>query len=155
MTLTKSEMIRPFITGAIVLGIAGYFFYICLEGLNRPYVENGWVQTQGTVLSKDLKLTGDKNLKRVQEGFEQLINYEYKVGDLTFQSNSVSPFLTVNVSDFPEGKVIDVFYNPDKPNESVLIRQETEKAYLYAMMVFCVALAGVVVFNLINFVKNN
>ncbi|MBZ0165781.1 MAG: hypothetical protein K8I00_03170, partial [Candidatus Omnitrophica bacterium] len=71
--------IRPLVSGAIVLAVAGYFLTICLQGLNQEYVEHGWQITSGKILDPEIKLSGKKNLDRLQEGYEQTINYEYTV----------------------------------------------------------------------------
>lgn len=83
----------------------------------------------------------------------QTINYEYKVNDVPYKSNSVSKETFVLVGNFPEGKVVDVFFNPTDVTDSVLVRSIVQKQYLYAMMGFCMIVVLVTLTFLIKDIK--
>ncbi len=146
--------LRPLISGAVVLSVCAYFIVICAGGVEKDYVEHHWLSTTGTILDPDMKLTGKKNVDRVNEGYEQTINYEYTVDGRRLESNSVSPELFVNKDEFPEGKTVEVWYNPENIGESVLIRRKTQKQYLWGMIIFCGGVAVFTIFNVIRDIKN-
>lgn len=147
--------ISSMITAIVVLAGSLYFIKICVDGLNQGFVEEGWKTTQGVVLNPDITLEGRLNLERVKDGLEQTINYEYTIDDVDYQSNSVSREIFVDQSDYPEGKVITVYYNPDNKEDSILVRTPVQAHYLYAMIVFSLIVIGVVVFSLIRDFKNS
>lgn len=150
----KSIPVRPFISGAIVIAFCSYFIVICVSGLDKEYVEHGWQQATGTVLDPEKKLSGKKNTDRLNEGYEQTINYAYAIEDRRLESNSVSPELFVNKEEYPEGKIVDVWYNPENISESVLVRRKTQKQYLWGFILFCSGVVVFTIFNVIRDVKN-
>ena len=83
----------------------------------------------------------------------QIINYEYKVNGVPYKSNSVSKEAFVLVENFPEGKGVDVFFNPTDVTDSVLVRSKVQKQYLYAMMAFCIIVVLVTLTFLIKDIK--
>ena len=147
--------VSSIITAIVVLAGSLYFIKICVDGLNQGYVEEGWKTTQGIVIDPDLVLEGRLNKERVKDGLEQTINYEYSIDEITYQSNSVSREIFVDQSDFPQGKTITVYYNPANKEDSILVRTPVQAHYLYAMIVFCLIVIGVVVFSLIRDFRNS
>ena len=139
-------MIRTLITAAISLSVTIYFIVICVSGLSREYVEDGWKVAGGTILSQDIALAGPKNIHRKNGRIEQTINYEFTIGGKIVRSNSVSPEIFVNPQDYPEGKVIDIYYNPNDRTESVLIRTKVPKQYLYGFIAACVFVIFVILY---------
>jgi len=131
-------IVRTLIVGLIVISTLIYFISICWNGLSRTYVEDGWKITQGTILSPDKKLLDKRSTDRANEGVEQTISYEYTVNSDRYESNSVSKETFVKVDSYPEGKIVDVFYNPKDSSDSVLIRSNVQTQYLYGMISFCV-----------------
>lgn len=154
MTKKKIRLITRTLTVAvIVLGAVVYFITICWNGLGRTYVEEGWKVATGTILNPDLTLSGKKNIERKEQGIEQTINYEYHIDGKSYHSNSVSKELFVLAQHYPEGKTVNVYYNPADPMDVVLIRAKVQKQYLYAMMVFCMFVAFTTVVFLIKDIK--
>jgi len=146
-------IIRSIVIALIVLSVIAYFLIICWKGLGGTYIEDGWQVTRGTILSSDVELSGRKNIERKNQGLMQTINYEYKVNDVPYKSNSVSKETFVLVGNFPEGKVVDVFFNPTDVTDSVLVRSIVQKQYLYAMMGFCMIVVLVTLTFLIKDIK--
>jgi hypothetical protein len=142
--------IRSLIIGLVVIGISLYFIKICLGGLNNEYVETQWKTTQGTILNPNIKLDGKKNIERTTQGYEQTINYQYEVDGIKHQSNSVSREIFVLVKDFPEGKIVNVYYNPKDVTDSILIRKEIQKQYLYGLIGFCIFVIFIMVYLIVK-----
>lgn len=91
-----------------------------------------WSSVEGMVSSREVKREWDKNSGSPVTRYHFNINYNYKVkdqtyvgtryqfhGDPIFKSQTVAEKL---VSDYPVGKSIKVYYNPNNPQQSVLIR---------------------------------
>ena len=144
----KRIPIRSLIVAVIVLSAAVYFIKICFDGLSGNFVEDGWGVTSGTILDPNLTLAGKKNIERKNQGFEQTINYEYTIDGVKYESNSVSREIYLNQADFPQGKVVDVYYNPTNPAETVLVRTKVQKLYLYGIMGFSLVIIFVTFYSL-------
>jgi len=144
----KRIPIRSLIVAVIVLSAAVYFIKICFDGLSGNFVEDGWGVASGTILDPDLTLTGKKNIERKNQGFEQTINYEYTIDGVKYESNSVSREIYLNQADFPRGKVVDVYYNPTNPTETILVRTKVQKHYLYGIMGFSLVIIFVTFYSL-------
>jgi len=139
MTKKKtSAMIRTLLTALISLGVTIYFIVICFNGLSRQFIEDGWSVTHGTILSQDIALTSKNDFQRKNQGIEQVLNYEYEIEGEKYRSNSVSREVMVRLNDYPEGKVVDVYYNPKRVYDSVLVRTGVQKHFLYGTIVACV-----------------
>src|SRR3989338_4072152 len=150
MAKHKIFSLRSLVTPAIVLGMTGYFLVICVEGLRHTYVEEGWLTAPGIILGKDVELTGKDNIRRKAEALEQAINYEYTVAGVSYRSNSVSPNVTVDAGEYPEGKQVTVYYNPADAAQTVLARSEVPKQYLYAVIAFCALIIAVVFYYVLR-----
>jgi len=148
MAKNKTFNVGSLIFPAIVLGITVYFLVACINGLDQTYVEEGWQEAPGVILAQDMELPGKDNARRKAEGVEQMINYEYTVGGVSYRSNSVSPNVTVDPTDYPQGKAVTVYYNPADVNRSVLARTEVAKLSLYVMILLCGCIIGVIVYYL-------
>jgi len=142
------------VIACIVFSGALYFITACWSGLSRDFVEEGWKVAHGTILNPDIAIEGKKNINRKNEGIEQTINYEYNVDGTSYKSNSVSRELFVNKENYPEGKIVDVYYNSRDVTDSVLVRTPVQKQYLYAMIGFCIIVIGVIILSLIRDFKN-
>jgi len=123
---------------------------ISFKARSGTYIEDAWKVTQGTILSPELKLQGKKNLERKTQGLEQTINYEYVINGVTYRSNSVSKESFVDPENFPEGKVVEVYYNPADATDTVLVRSGLQKQFLYVVIGFCLLIIGVVFYYLIR-----
>jgi len=150
----KRIPIRSLIIAVIVLSVTVYFIKICVESLNQKFVEQGWEVTSGTVLNPDVTLKDKKSIARKNQGIEQTINYEYTISGARYESNSVAREAFVNAEDYPEGKIVDVYYNPKDLTETILIRTEVQVQYLYGMIVSCIVVIFIIIFFLIRDFKN-
>ena len=148
MVKSRKLNIGPLIFPAMVLAATVYFLVACIRGLDQRYVEESWLAAPGIILDQDLQLPGKDNARRKADGFEQMINYEYTVANMSYRSNSVSPNVTVDPRDYPQGAAVTVYYNPADVTKSVLARTEVAKHNLYAMIVLCVLIIAVFVYYL-------
>ena len=138
-----------------MLSVCSYFIKICWDGMKQDYLEDGWKQVNAVVLDQDIDLKGKKNEDRTRDGLEQTLNYEYRLDDILYQSNSVSPELFINKEDYAKGQSITVYYNPNNREDSVVIRTPVKKQYLIAFIVFCLIVIAVVFISLVRDFKNS
>ena len=146
--------ITSLITAVVMVTISGYILIGSVKSLDRNYIEDDWKITKGVILSPNLKLEGKKNIERSTQGFVQTINYEYEINGRTYQSNSASKESYVLPDQFPEGKVVDVYYNPTDVTDTVLVRSAIQKHYIYVVIAFCALIIGVIFFCLIKDFRN-
>lgn len=146
-------MLRPLITAAISLGVLIYFIVICVGGLEHNYVESSWKMAPAIVLDPDIALFGKENRQRKNEGIEQVLNYEYTIAGTKYRSNSVAREAFVDVNKYPEGKIIDIYYNPKDLSDSVIVRTSVPQHYLYGFIGSCVFVIFVILYYLIRDLK--
>jgi len=154
MTKTNMrEIIRTLIIALISLSVVIYFIIICVNGLEREYIEDGWIATPGTILSQDIELKGKENIQRKTRGIEQVLNYKYEVAGRTYRSNSVAREVYVPLEKYPEGRVVDIYYNPKRPYDSVLVRTKVPKLSLYGMIGACSLIICVILYFCVRDLK--
>ena len=103
--------------GLFIIGLSIYLVY-------RAIFTKRFHKTEGVVISSDIKIEYGTD----EAGFEPLIHYEYSVRGKKFQNSkySISPNMSKRkveriVAAYKPGSQIDVFYNPNKPNDSVIL----------------------------------
>lgn len=116
-----------------VLGAAGYCAFIGAQLIIRLRAARNWPSVNGKIIKSEI--TGGFDERQESSGFKFTymykpdIRYEYFVIGQRFEGNSVS-WKTLSASgksvlknptlEFPVGRQVEVFYNPQKPNESML-----------------------------------
>jgi len=109
---------------------------ICFWGYNiikNAKASLSWPTTEGKIIKSDVKsewiTTGTGSSRRRQISYFADISYEYSVEGQKYISKKVShgQYGSSNsdraqqIADrYPEGKIIQVYYNPDQPNKAVL-----------------------------------
>ena len=146
-------MIRSLVTAAISLSVAVYFIVICVNSLGQEFVESGWKPARATVLSPEAILKDKKSVQRKNEGVEQVLNYEYQIAGVKYRSNSVAREAFVDLTKYPEGKIMDVYYNPKDLTDSVLVRTSVSRHYLYGFIGSCVLAIFVILYYLVRDLK--
>lgn len=114
---------RVIALAAIVFAL--HFGYGFAEPIVRSvwaaHTSQHWPQTQGSVVHVSIE-KGHKGRPY------ELVEYAYVVGGKTYQSNGIS-FMSLDsdavspqdlATRYPIGKAVNVFYNPDAPQEAVL-----------------------------------
>ena len=123
------------VTISIAILVVISFIIIILYTKKESELKNdsaGWLTTESTVVSSQLRRKWDKNSgsPAVRYWFE--IGYRYEVkgqtytgnryrfhGDPVFKNKSAAETL---LADYPPGKKILIYYKPDNPQESVVLR---------------------------------
>lgn len=146
-------MIRSLITAAISLSVAIYFIVICLGSLGQEFAEVGWIATRATVLSTEVTLKNKKSIQRKNEGIEQTLNYEYTIAETKYRSNSIAREAFIDLSKYPEGKIIDIYYNPKDLSDSIIVRTSVPQHYLYGFIASCVFVIFVIFYYLVRDLK--
>ena len=113
-----------------------------------------WPSTPGEIISSSISRESSGTIDSPNRTFRANIRYRYKVGSRTLTNNRICVGGQLQVSlkgkaenycrDYPIGEIVDVFYNPDKPRDSVLeTREETSWFYLLAGAVLAIVGFGI------------
>lgn len=103
-------------------------YHANLDELSRD--SNDWPSVPGLVTRSGLESHRNHVGARKRTEFDVDVSYEYVVGDTVYR-NDVVRFdqgeLSTNrkellVSSYPVGRRVEVFYDPDEPDQSVLVR---------------------------------
>jgi len=101
------------------LGFLGFAVYLVYRGT----ITRRFQKTEGKVISSELKRNYDDD----GVSYEPLVHYEYSVEGKAYQNSvySTAPIDRLKkvqriLSYYEPGKIITVFYNPGKPEDSVL-----------------------------------
>jgi hypothetical protein len=120
-----------FIFAFFLGGIAAIFFGI--RNRKKATESLNWPETKGTVTESAVKKDYDTDA----EGFTTTtyvpeINYQYEVNNVTFTNQRISFGGTTSyssqkkaeqaLSQYPLNATVPVFYNPDNPDDSVLVK---------------------------------
>ncbi len=108
----------------------------------------GWPHTEGEITRSNISME-DSNTSwdNPQKTFKANIQYRYKVGRGRYTNNKICIGGQLQLSlrgksenycsQYPVGKAVPVYYNPDNPAEAVLERrEETSGLYLLIGLVF-------------------
>jgi hypothetical protein len=127
---------------AIVGNKQGIFFFISLYSLLllgysaiNQYKTAHWPSTEGILLNAGVKKWGFTEWKKSNQEYTASALYVYKVGEKEYQGTRMSPWVIIashNVKFILEKQLssiqnnedgtITVFYNPNKPQKSYLIK---------------------------------
>jgi hypothetical protein len=104
------------------MGIGAVLSWISYQNLTTAKSSDKWIQSQFVVSKVDYKRTSrDRRTSNAP-----VVTYRYEVNGKSFQSD-VRSFGYESTADeifrdYPEGKVVKVYYNPDNPAEATLIK---------------------------------
>ena len=107
-----------------------------LRNLRNASASSKWPSVRGQMTKVDL--WGMRNVGGEQIPVEKIsVKYEYRLKDKRYTGTQISfftlvyPATVVFAKDHPESAEVPVFYNPDKPEESVLVvgKNKGNKAY--------------------------
>jgi hypothetical protein len=114
-------MIVLFVCVAVLLAVI--FGAIKLVQTSKNKQAAHWAAVEGRVVSAQVFRNNDLD---GQPQDEPLITYEYVVAKQTFRSTRVkfgfTPKTKPTMAKYPSGSIVQVFYDPSKPAESVLER---------------------------------
>ena len=115
----------------LVFGMLGMIFVvITLFNRRKAQKAQGWLVSSGTVTATDIRqhTSIDDDGSAGSTYFEPVVEYTYQVGEQTYTSRRIafganqfdSGTARKKVDQYPQGKSIEVRYNPEKPEEAVL-----------------------------------
>jgi hypothetical protein len=134
--LEKSIKIIPGLAaiGGITPGVVAIVLFFQIGELNKQinfYSSSlKWNNTQARILESNIVETPIKNNKRTSIGYNNVVKYIYSVNGTEYTSDIISldysPFFSYNDAAklhnyFSNNKVINIKYNPLKPNQSYII----------------------------------
>jgi hypothetical protein len=129
MSTKQSSPVMGIIIAAIMI-VGGWFAY---QHLTKPMADeaeasNSWPKTEGVIIHSSIEKNRSSKGKAT---YSADIRYEFYVNDTLFEGSRVS-FGNVSTSDsedakkklrkYPLQKKVDVYYDPEFPGESVLIK---------------------------------
>ncbi|NPA53767.1 MAG: DUF3592 domain-containing protein [Aquificae bacterium] len=122
-------------------------FWVAVIGLITLYLLYRLVRiffykkTTGTIVKSQVKKVENQI---AYEAYYPLVEYEYEVNGKKYRSNRIfltnleSDYNTIKkiVDKFPEGKKIDIYYNPFKPEDSLLKRNYHTGMFIQTLVFF-------------------
>jgi hypothetical protein len=125
----------PFGFWVFVIGIITFYL---LYRLVRIFF---YRKTTGTIVKSQVKKVENQIS---YEAYYPLVEYEYQVNGKTYRSNRIfltnleSDYNTIKkiVDKYPEGKKIDIYYNPFKPEDSLLKRNYHTGMFIQTLVFF-------------------
>lgn len=113
---------------ALILGFGGVIFY----NQKKKQAAASWVQTQGTVISSTIATERDRDSDgHVTTYYNPEVNYAYTVGGVEHRGHRIkfgftrtqfSAQAAKTTEKYPQGAAVTVYYDPAKPQDSVLDR---------------------------------
>jgi len=120
------------IAGSLLFVCGGLFFMVYgYTAYQQGLASENWSKAKGTVIKSEVakrtRTTGTGTNRRTTVEHIPQVAYAYKVSGQSYQSSRIT-FGAINKLDasetvhrFSKGKSIDVFYDPQKPDEAVLM----------------------------------
>jgi len=140
-------------------------------GLSKLSSSRNWPATEGKVMSSSVEEMRQTNQMLINEGasnFEYKVNvqYEYSVDGQSYVGNVVSAGLPSIfdskadadnlVAEYSAGKKIEVFYEPDRPQNAALITAKSIPVVGIAiMLLMIIAIAGGIIYLLKSGILND
>lgn len=122
--------------GLIAFGIGGVgIFLIILYFRNKQKAKASetWPRTKGRINFTDVRVDEYEDEDSSKIRYIPVVRYEYHVGGENYESKRISfgsePSFVIRkkalqfLEVYPEGQEVDVFYNPEKPKEAVLVQK--------------------------------
>lgn len=141
----------PFLAGSAFAIFGIYLFGRAVRDYGKARASQEWPATKGRLT--DVRLWGTRNIDGEIKDTEKLIvEYEYQVNGLKYTGRAAAFYTlvypaTVEFADsHPANSDVQVYYNPEKPDECVLIPgHKKDKPYSELILAALASVAGVVV----------
>ncbi len=139
--------------GIVLGGIGIVLIVLYFRNKSKSEASKGWPSVSGQVLDRGVKIDTDYDDDGVSTTtYLPQITYEYQVNGMSYQSHrfafgSTPGFGNRNKAEaflapYAQGRAVKVFYNPEKPDESVLSQQmRSMTAGLVVGIIFVVAMS--------------
>ncbi|RLE23705.1 MAG: hypothetical protein DRJ08_02130 [Acidobacteria bacterium] len=140
--------------GALIFGGLGIFLlFSSIQNLKMVHASKSWPHVQGAVVSSNvvrvLKSTDKKGKRHYSYKGDVRYNYrvegqEYLSGRISFgdYSTNTPAHAQEVVAEYPVGKKVQVYFDPDAPMHSVLERKAGFTSFLYVGLGLLFALGG-------------
>lgn len=127
----------------VVAGIAGLYFGV--KAISKAKESLDWPAVKGKIISSSVERSTRRESTRRSKGrsrtriyYHANISYEYSVDGKDYEGSQVrfggtssqnSGRVNSIVKEFPAGKEISVYYEPENPSESILIKGVNPRLY--------------------------
>ncbi len=141
-------------SGFVFLGIFSalgiFLFSQANENMARAAASESWQPTDGKILDSGFTVRG---IQRRKQAATITVRYEYKIGDSAYsgstfsfeKQDSYSPNVAeAKLKPYPPGATCTVYYDPESPSESVLIKGVQSSNTFYFWMGLASILCGTV-----------
>jgi hypothetical protein len=125
-------------TGFVIVG--GMLLAVGLHQQMKTAASRSWPSTTGTVVSAEVRSTPvSRSAPADAVAYMPVFRYEFDVNGMRFtgdrQSFGRMSYATpqeaeLHLDGFPQGKQVDVFYNPAKPEDCVIERENSVITWL-------------------------
>jgi hypothetical protein len=134
---------------------AGFLVVGVFQIFSQKQKIDTFVSVEAVVLSSRVKtVTTTDSDGDTSTSYKPLINYSYGVNGQNYKSDIAYPLGNESASrdwansivrQFPKGKTVQAYYNPDQPDEAFLIRDLSYRPYLFTQAPMLFLLVGVLV----------
>ncbi|ARN56917.1 DUF3592 domain-containing protein [Sedimentisphaera salicampi] len=143
---------------AIVAIITVYSFIKFLSSAN-------WVKTEGVILESRVDKFHNRNIEdTLRYQFKPVVRYSYTVNGAGYTGNNIfsgskdvlmhsSADAEQMIEDYKKDKMVNVYYNPEKPEESCLISAGSLPKSFIAVLGIILLVIGSVIFMGIKFIN--
>ncbi len=154
MEMTTARPITYIFLG-VLFGVIGWavYHFLGVPGITEGKASESWPQVSGKILSSQVVTSkGSDN----QTMYQPEIRFTYEVSGKSYESNqiNVSPPVSSGssgssyemVDQFPRGKEVPVYYNPDKPSFAILMTGVPTVARVCYWIGLGVLILGIIIF---------
>jgi hypothetical protein len=156
------DLIIP-ILGAITILVGVGILIVRIYFSVRSSKSERWEQTTGVILSSEI----EKNIEQFSDGYEYYykasIKYKYIVNGIEYLGNRIyfgnNVFASNHsiaqsiINKYPIGKIVTVFYDPDKHNDAVIERTHRSILMAAILSILLIALGTFIILYRINIVQ--
>ena len=126
--------------GIVFLGVGAYALWWGSKVKKRAEDSLSWRSSEGKIVSSDVITDYSGGYRSSNRTYKADILYEYQVGRTTYTHDKICVGGQLQVSwgnkaedycqKYPEGKTVQVFYNPDDPQDACLERREETSLFV-------------------------
>ncbi|MDX1693912.1 MAG: DUF3592 domain-containing protein [Ketobacteraceae bacterium] len=138
----------PIVAGIMLMLFGVYLLLGAINNYKKASASLTWPSVKGKL--RKVELWGTRNVDGDMKASERLdVTYEYDVSGHEYAGNTVAfytlmyPETTDFANKFAVDSEVDVYYNPDKPDEAVLVTGLREDRKRYSDVILSGAAVGV------------
>lgn len=134
----------------IFAGLGTYLFRQASQNIAKVKAAESWSSTDGEILDSGFRVRG---VQRSKQTATITVSYQYQVDGVSYTGNTFSfekqdshrpNIAEAKLEPYPPGADCTVYYNPQSPSESVLIKDAQSSNTLFYWMGLAFILCGVV-----------